>query len=213
MSVKDSPDANVSRETLALYEQILKDWQSRINLVSASTLSDLCNRHFLDSLQLVPVIQSITPAPAQAGVSFETILTDLGSGAGFPGMVLALSGIPNVHLIESDQRKCAFLREISRTCFDVSRETFRPTIHNDRIEKLNLKADIITSRAFADLNKTLEISENLRHPDTLYLLLKPLDLQKELTEAAQNWYFDHEIIPSISDVRGCILKISRVNKK
>jgi 16S rRNA (guanine527-N7)-methyltransferase len=155
---------------------------------------------------LVSIIQPLN-------ASREAILADLGSGAGFPGMVLALSGIPNIHLIESDQRKCAFLRELSRVCFNASREALQPTIHNNRIEKINLTADIITSRAFADLNKTLEISKNLRHPDTIYILLKSLDLEKELTEALKNWYFNHEITPSVTDPRGCILKISQVKQK
>jgi len=213
---------DVSRETLddlKIYERLLRQWQCRINLVADSTLPDLWNRHFIDSYQLVGIINDLPSQPGE-NVSREAFcLADLGSGAGFPGMVLALAGIPNVNLIESDQRKCAFLRDVSRETFgaaqshDVSRETLRPAIHNKRIEGVSLKADIITSRAFADLAKTLCISAHLRHEKTVYLLLKPFDMKKELSESAKNWYFKHEIIHSASDPRGCVLKVYDVVKK
>jgi len=253
MSAGNNIIQNVSRETLdalRIYERSLRQWQERINLVATSTLSELWNRHFIDSYQLVNIINGL-PSPG-GGMWFveqttggeemfhmkhsdisnpnhplspplqwekNIIIADLGSGAGFPGMILALAGIPNVHLIESDQRKCAFLRDVSREIFgaeknqNVSRETFRPTIHNKRIENVSLEADLITSRAFANLAKTLEISTHLRHEKTVYLLLKPLDLEKELAESAKNWYFKHEIIPSLTDPRGCVLKIYDVVKK
>jgi len=213
---------NVSRETLdnlKTYERLLRQWQERINLVADSTLLDLWNRHFVDSYQLVNITNDVI-SQKDENVSRETFfLADLGSGAGFPGMVLALAGIPNVNLIESDQRKCAFLRDVSRETFGtktdqhVSRETFRPTIHNKRIENVALKSDIITSRAFADLAKTLEISSHLRHEKTVYLLLKPLDMEKELAESARNWYFKYETIPSVADPRGCVLKVYDVVNK
>jgi 16S rRNA (guanine527-N7)-methyltransferase len=162
----------------------------------------------MDSYQLAQILEPQI-------VSRETILADLGTGAGFPGMVLAMAGIPNVHLIESDQRKCAFLRDVILQI--VSRETIsnfqKPTVHNKRVESLNLKADIITCRAFADLAKILEISKNMRHAETIYYLLKPLDIDLELTNATKYWYFEHHIIPSVSDARGCILRLSNVHPK
>src|SRR5437588_12718613 len=96
----------VSRETLArldAYAELLRQWSPRINLVAASTLDDLWRRHVLDSAQLFPLL----PPGAHS-------LIDLGSGAGFPGLVLAILGVPAVELIESDARKCAFLREAAR---------------------------------------------------------------------------------------------------
>ena len=236
MSAKDDFLQNVSRETfsaLEVYEETLWEWQKRINLVADSTMPGLWNRHFVDSYQLVSVIEGIMSnmfhvkhvgvpenqitQTDRKNVSRETFChADLGSGAGFPGMVLALAGIPNVNLIESDQRKCAFLREVWRVASvkNVSRETFcKPTVHNARIENVRLVADIITSRAFADLAKTLDISHHLCHQGTQYILLKPLDMEKELTEATKYWYFDHEITPSASDQRGCVLRIYNLRHK
>lgn len=201
MQAKEIIKNQVSRETfgrLEAYERLLRQWQEKINLVANSTLDDVWQRHFLDSFQLLNHINGV--------VSRETIV-DLGSGAGFPAMVLAIAGIANIHMIESDQRKCAFLREVSR-------ETSTPvTIHNQRIESVNLKADIITSRAFADLAKTLEISEKICGVDTQYLLLKPLDMDKELTETTKYWYFDHQLTPSQSDPRGAILQLRHIRRK
>ncbi len=200
MQAKDTIKNLVSRETfekLSIYERLLRQWQEKINIVANSTLDDLWNRHFLDSLQLLD----------QAGdVSRET-WADLGSGGGFPGMVLAIAGIPDINLIESDQRKCAFLREVSRET------SVKLMIHNQRIESVILNCDTITSRAFADLDKTLEISEHLCHKNTRYLLLKPLDMDKELTETTKSWYFDHQMTPSRSDPRGGILKVWNVKRK
>ena len=109
MSVEEfGRTADVSRETLArfeAYEDLLQHWQKRINLVSRNTLADIWRRHFLDSLQLGPrVIASGASGPA----------LDMGSGAGFPGLVLAIAGDTPFVLAESDSRKCAFLREARR---------------------------------------------------------------------------------------------------
>jgi 16S rRNA (guanine527-N7)-methyltransferase len=213
---KDWFQQNVSRETflaLAAYEQNLLKWQKSINLVSNTTLADTWRRHFMDSWQLAQVLES-------QNVSRETILADLGSGAGFPGIILSMAGFQNINLVESDQRKSAFLRETVRQIWqNVSRETFdiisshRPTIHNKRVEDLDLKADVITCRAFAKVAKIFEISENIRHPETQYFLLKPLDIDLELTNATKYWYFEHQIIPSVTDMRGCILILSKLHKK
>src|ERR1700722_13861594 len=133
---------NVSRETierLTIYQNLLKEWQQKVNLVSSSTLPHMWERHFQDSLQLLPYL------PRE-----NASLIDLGSGAGFPGLVLALSRPETlkVTLIESDLKKCLFL-EI------VSRETkISVTIIRERIEALRetLKGDIITARGLAPLS-------------------------------------------------------------
>ena len=200
---------NVSRETfeaLEVYERELVKWQATINLVSKTTLPDVWARHFMDSYQLVQILES-------RNVSRETILADLGAGAGFPGMVLAIAGFQNVHLIESDQRKAAFLRNVLRETFSGLANSQKPIIHNERIENLALTADVITCRAFADVAKVLEISKHMRQDGTVYVLLKPLDIDKELTDAAKCCSFNHEILPSVTDSRGCILILSQVKQK
>src|SRR5262247_2849484 len=145
-------DVDVSRETidrLSAYAALLVKWQSRINLVSAATLADLWRRHMLDSAQLFPLLPPNTQA-----------VVDLGSGAGFPGLVLAILGIPEVHLIESDQRKCVFLAEAARVA-DAS-----PIIHNKRIEQLEgLSAEVVTARACAPLDQLLTYAQRFLWQD------------------------------------------------
>ena len=134
---------DVSRETLSRlrrYDALLRRWQKAINLVSADSLTDAWRRHFWDSAQLLPLI----PAGTRS-------LLDVGSGAGFPGLVLAILGVEGVTLVESDGRKCAFLREVAR-------ETgTRVTILADRLERLADRIqppDIITARAVVILGFT-----------------------------------------------------------
>ena len=128
--------SGVSRETLerlTIYADLLVKWQAKINLVGPETLADLWSRHMLDSAQLFPLIRPDAKR-----------LVDLGSGAGFPGLVLGVMGAPDVHLVESDARKCAFLREAARLTGTTV------TIHNKRIEQVApLGADVVTARALA----------------------------------------------------------------
>ncbi len=129
---------DVSRETLErldAYVGLLAAWNRRINLVGASTLGDPWRRHILDSAQLLPHV------PRQARV-----LVDLGSGAGLPGLILSILGVPEVHLVESDQRKAAFLFEAARITGAACK------IHPVRAEKMpRLAADVVTARALARL--------------------------------------------------------------
>src|SRR5690349_10244487 len=197
---KLSPD--VSRETLArlqAYADVLTKWQAKINLVSATTLPELWQRHFLDSAQLYPFL------PAQARV-----VTDLGSGAGFPGLVLAIVAEAagrdiQWHLVESDARKAAFLAEAART----SRIAGAVKIHAVRAEGLGgrMGADVITARALAPLDKLLEYAQPLVKPDGLCLFLKGEQVEDELTVARQRWRFETDRHPSKSDPGGVILAI------
>ena len=131
-------DTDVPRETaerLAAYADLLVRWQRRINLVGPATLADLWRRHMLDSAQF------LDHAPGRGGT-----WVDLGSGAGFPGLVLAILGAGDVHLVESDGRKCAFLAEAARVTATPVR------IHRVRAEALaGVAADVVVSRAFAPL--------------------------------------------------------------
>ena len=197
---KLSPD--VSRETLArlqAYADVLAKWQAKINLVSAATLPDIWQRHFLDSAQLYPLL------PAQARV-----VTDLGSGAGFPGLVLAIVAEAagrdfQWHLVESDSRKAAFLAEAART----ARIAGAIKIHAVRAEGLGgrMGADVILARALAPLEKLLDYAHPLVKADGLCLFLKGEKVDDELTVARQRWSFQLDRHPSKSDPAGVILAI------
>lgn len=189
----------VSRETierLSAYAALLVKWQARINLVSASTLTDLWRRHMLDSAQLLPLLPEGT-----------TSLIDLGSGAGFPGLVLAILGIPEVHLIESDQRKCVFLAEAARAA------GAKATIHNKRIEQIEgLSAGVVTARACAPLDLLLTYAQRFLWHGGKVLFLKGAAVEEEVAAARKNWQMEIERFPSTSDPKGCILRIGQVRR-
>lgn len=190
---------NVSRETLARlrrYVDLLEKWNRRINLVGRGTLDDPWRRHMLDSAQLWPLL----PAGAAS-------LADLGSGAGFPGLVLAIMGVENVHLIEADRKKCAFLREAARETGTTV------TVHNERIEEIeSFQADIVTSRALAPLTKLLDIAEPLTKKHSILLFLKGRSVDLELTEAVKEWNMRIDQIPSQTDPEGSILRLEAISR-
>src|SRR4029077_7870540 len=160
----------VSRETLErleAYAELLRRWSGRINLVSRNTLGDLWRRHFLDSAQLEPLL----PEKARS-------LVDLGSGAGFPGLVLAIVGVPGVELIESDARKAVFLREAAR----IANASVK--IVDSRIEMAKPHpVDVVTARACAPLDKLLPLTQRFTGPKTVCLFLKGEHAEEELTAA------------------------------
>jgi len=185
-------ECDVSRETLerlTTYLDLLKKWQPRINLVGASTLHDPWRRHILDSAQVFPYLPKTVSR-----------LIDLGSGAGFPGLVLAILGVPEVHLVESDSRKTAFLREASRLC------EVKTHIHNCRIESIKaLKADVVTSRALAPLNDLIDYADEFIDEKGLCIFLKGKDVNQELTDSVRTRIKDINSYPSRSDQDGCVL--------
>lgn len=189
----------VSRETLArlkAYVELLQRWQSAINLVGPATLADPWRRHILDCGQLWRHV----PLGSRR-------LADLGSGAGLPGLVLAIMGFPEVHLLESDQRKTAFLREAARTC------GAPVTVHAVRIEAAaGLAADVVTSRALAPLPSLLALAERHVHPGTTCLLLKGRTAASELTDAARHWTMDVSSVPSLSDAEGRVLIVRNIRR-
>jgi 16S rRNA (guanine527-N7)-methyltransferase len=193
--------ANVSRETLdklRIYASLLQKWQERINLVGPSTLGDLWRRHFLDSAQLVPFIGHT--------------VADLGSGAGFPGLVLAiLTGKPVV-LVESDQRKAAFLREVARLTGASA------TVQAVRIEQAKgLAADTVTARALAPLDKlavwAAPILAAAAGTETRCVFLKGQNVEEELQTLSKMWDFDVESVPSATDTAGQILVIRNLRRR
>ena len=189
---------NVSRETLdklKIYRDLLIKWNKSINLVSKSTVSVSAVRHFADSLQL----WDLRP-------KFETWV-DIGSGAGFPGMVLAILSEEkgSFHFVESDARKCAFIR-------NVSRETNTPiTVYNERVEAFDkVKADVVSARALASVEKLFEYTEKILNPNAICLYLKGLNCDRELAKVSQSW--DHEVEKFVSktDKTGLILRIKGI---
>jgi 16S rRNA (guanine527-N7)-methyltransferase len=208
----DGPEAfvaafDVSHETidrLTLYETLLKRWQKAVNLVAPATLDQVWHRHFADSAQLVAL------APA------ARIWLDLGTGAGFPGMVIAilLANRPNVsvHLVESNARKCAFLREVARQT-GTSVE-----IHQTRIESLAgvdrvIRPDVIVARALSPLPKLLGQALPFFGPATRALFLKGRTVDAELDAAQERYVFDWVMHSSRTDPGGRIVEIAALRKK
>jgi 16S rRNA (guanine527-N7)-methyltransferase len=190
---------NVSRETLAHLERygaLLEKWQKAINLVGNSTIPDLWRRHMLDSWQLLSCV-------SQTSGNW----LDLGSGAGFPALVVAIVSDFEVHAVESDQRKCLFMQ-------NVSRETLADLIvHRNRIEEMApFSADVISARALAPLEKLLEYANPFAHEKTEFLFLKGQDVDEELTKASKCWNMRIEKYRSLTSDDGCIVKLTEVSR-
>ncbi|MEP3883034.1 MAG: 16S rRNA (guanine(527)-N(7))-methyltransferase RsmG, partial [Lentilitoribacter sp.] len=193
---------NVSRETydlLNVYASLLEKWNPRINLVSKSTLDDLWSRHIVDSAQLF----ELAPQDVDHWV-------DLGSGGGFPGMVIAILAKElrpdmKVTLVESDQRKCAFLRTVSRET------NCNATVHSKRIEALEPQnADILSARALADLNMLLGFAERHLKSSGICLFPKGLTWEKELKTAQDSWQFSHQVNTSEINADSVVLRIEEI---
>ena len=191
---------------LQTYAALLAKWQPAINLVGKDTLPDLWRRHMLDSAQLAPHIPAARPDGS------PLTLVDLGSGAGFPGMVLAIMASDTnrqwqVNLVESDMRKCAFLSTVAReTRTDVK-------IHPARIEKLAaFSADVVTARALTPLESLLAYAEPFLMPSSHCLFLKGATAADELTAAAKSWKMTVEQLPSRSGPAGNLLHIRDISR-
>ncbi len=186
-------------ERLKIYAELLAKWQLRINLVGGRSLADMWRRHFLDSAQLLPLL------PARPG-----ILLDLGSGGGFPGLVLAIIGGWEIHLVESDSRKCAFLGAVNRAT------QAGAVIHNKRIENLKpFAAHVVTARACAPLARLLAYAEpfTVDPAKALCFFHKGRKAHEELTEAQKEWHMKVTKIKSRSDPSGVILKFEGMARR
>ena len=185
---------NVSRETIEKFRSyltLLEKWQRRINLVSHSTLVDAWQRHILDSGQLA------AHYPPQT-----SHILDVGSGAGFPGLVLAIMGGVTVDLVESDQRKAVFLSTVIR-------ELGLPAkVHNQRIEIMpNLNPDVITARALAPVPKLLNLIKTQISPECICLFLKGASVEDELTNLQSYSTMVATTHPSLSGSTGVVLEL------
>ena len=188
-------DAAMAR--LERYVALLVEWQERLNLVARSTLDDPWRRHVLDSAQLFRHV----PAGART-------LVDLGAGAGFPGLVLAMMGVPEVTLVEARQKKCRFLEAVAEA-------TATPvTIRAVRVEALAGPVfDVVTARALAPLDRLLALSRHLVGPATTCLFLKGERAERELTEARARWMMTVTEHPSLSHSDGVLLEIRDVHAR
>ena len=192
----------VSRETLTRLEVFLDQltkWNRAINLVSRRSLEDPWRRHILDSAQLSPFV----PASAKSVV-------DLGSGAGLPGLVLAiLNPDKDIHLIESDRRKAAFLQEAARVT------NSRISLHTDRIEDSIDKVgpvDAVTARALAPLPTLLEYIQPILNEKKLCIFPKSGGIYNEIEAVTERWGVTYEVHPSLSDPRGRIVILEARNR-
>jgi 16S rRNA (guanine527-N7)-methyltransferase len=196
---------DVSRETIAKLELLateLERWQAVKNLVGHSTLSQVWERHIADSLQLLDY------APVNAR------WLDLGSGAGFPGLVVALAGSErgiSVSLVESNDRKCAFLRHVARLA------ATKVTIHADRLERVIPdyvgRVEIVSARALAPLGSLLTWTAPLLKAGTTGLFPKGKEASAELTDAEKQWKFNADILTSRTDSDARVLRITSLENK
>ncbi|AQS87992.1 glucose inhibited division protein B [Neoasaia chiangmaiensis NBRC 101099] len=189
---------DVSRETSArlnVFAELLVKWNARINLVSPRDIEHLWPRHIEDSLQLAPMIPQ------------GSRVIDLGSGGGFPGIIVGIASDAEMVLVESDRRKAAFLREAAREC------GVKAQVLAQRIETLDLDpAPFVTARALAPLRVLLGWTAPLLSPNGVALFLKGKNLAGELTDAEADWHMSHTILNSRTDGQGAIIKVSDIRR-
>ncbi|MDO5756420.1 MAG: 16S rRNA (guanine(527)-N(7))-methyltransferase RsmG [Rhodobacterales bacterium] len=194
---------NVSRETierLKVFEQVVKKWTRKINLVSRADRDFIWDRHIRDSMQILDA----------APIKFQHWL-DLGSGGGFPGIVVAIASVENrnagkITLVESDKRKAVFLQEALR-------ETgCRATIVNERIENISdQKADVVSARALANLTALIDLAKPHMTAAAVGVFPKGERWQEELGAARKKWSFDCTAHPSRLNPKAAILKIESIS--
>lgn len=184
------------------YHDLLLKWQKTINLVSPATLKNAWERHFEDSLQLIQYIPDDVKN-----------IVDIGSGAGFPGLVIAIER-PDIHvsLVESDTRKCAFLRTVSRetSCENV-------TIHNDRIENVigDIDVDMVSARALASIRQLMVYTKPVWHNrnEVMMMLPKGQNFQEEINDAQTKFDFDYKDYASVTDPHARIIIVGNITQK
>lgn len=189
-----------SRSRIELYVDLLLSWQKRINLIGPATVGMIWERHILDSLQLLPLLPSGTK-----------VIAELGSGAGIPGLVIAIAAEVEAHLYESNGKKAAFLREAAR------QTSTRAYVHMVRLEtlptELNLpRVDCVMARALAPLPLLLDYAEPFLARGAVGLFHKGQDVGAELTEATKYWKIQYTKHASLCDSRGVILEIHEATR-
>lgn len=185
----------VAIENMRLYADLVEQWQKAINLISPNTLPQIWDRHLIDSAQLWPLIKS---------QGKKTDIIDLGSGGGFPGLVLAIAGADHVTMIESDTRKCVFLREVAR---ELKLENV--TVHSKRIEEVDLPpASFVTARALTSLKQLYQWAEKFADKNTDMFFLKGQDAEREIKELPKIIQQNILVYNSFTDANAKILSIN-----
>ena len=184
------------KQDLDKYTKILKEKNKLTNLVGGSTLINPWRSHILDSLQILSFIKNK-----------EQSILDMGTGAGLPGIILSILGYKKITLVDSNGKKIKFLNQIKETM------GLNVDIVLNRLENLNnIKFDIITSRALAKLDKLIFYSQKFLKKNTVLIFLKGKTVNDELKEASKKWKFQYEKYQSLSDPRGCVLILKKIQK-
>ena len=201
---------HVSRETferLTIYHDLLVQWQRRINLISPTTIDKIWQRHILDSVQ----VRNVVPEAKS--------IIDIGSGAGFPGLVLAIlladEGGGSVELVESNGKKCAFMNAVIRDC-GLRDSSVTVSVIHQRIEVYLpdcRPVDVVSARALASLKDLLRLTEDLLTQDTVGVFSKGTDHASEIKDALADWGFSYEKTDSAFQNGSVILKISQLHRR
>ncbi len=203
----------VSRETLQrleVYAELLQTWQRAINLVSPNTLPMLWHRHFADFAQLLALV------PTKRPINW----VDLGSGAGFPGLVAAIMlaemGGGRITMIESDAKKCAFLREVARkvaisdlVAVDIVMERIETAAVSSKVGPV----DVVSARALASLTALFELSAGFFGPETWGLFPKGRDCQREVDAAQEKWAFSCDLVPSLTEAGAAVAVVKSLRRR
>ena len=196
---------NVSRETLngfCEFETLLYKWNKKINLVSKNTLVDIWGRHFLDSGQIINHVDA-----------FGKMWVDVGAGAGFPGLVVALllrdrKVDCDLTLVEKNTKKVFFLNEVIRNL------NLKVKVVNNSIGLIEpLNADILTARAFSELKDLIQIAHQHRNKKGICLFLKGENYRFELDKTLNYWFFDYDVVESLSNPSGKIIRVKKILKR
>ena len=192
-------------DKLVAYHGLILHWQARLNLISAPSVENIWHRHFFDSAQLSA---HLVKYPTE---SAEHLIVDIGSGAGFPGLILAIMGHGPLHLVEVNQRKAVFLQQAARQL------DLKVTVHAHRIEeiipKLGRRAHCVTARAVAPLDRLLDHAAPLLAPGGVCLMPKGRNWDEEVRRAEDRWSFDLMALDSQTDRDGKILRIAELSPR
>lgn len=191
---------HVPRETiykLEEYTEKLMRWNKQINLIGKGTINNIWYQHILDCAQIVKYIGN-----------FQLSLTDFGSGAGLPGVILSILGVNEVHLIEKNAKKVAFLNGVK----SISEEKIY--IHNENIHSLaGWKSEIITSRALASLKELFDFTYKFTDNNSKILFPKGKTVDTEINDAQKTWSFEYQKHESMTSSEGCILEIKNLKRR